>query len=304
MTFFSELNGAYYNAVAKILAAAVQSPVTKEDVRRIVRENAFAESVQEIESAISGRWQLLTPQGNTPLRSAPTTPLTLLQKRWLKAVSLDPRVALFDAPFPELRDVRPLFTPEDIFVFDRYADGDPYGDETYIRIFRVILNAVRERTPLYVEMLAPRTGARKMILLPLKLEYSEKDDKFRLLGADGRGEVTLNLARVTLCRPYDGAPVHFADPADFAVKREERSFVLELTDERNTLERVTLHFAHFRKETRRVGNGRYEMTVFYDRQDETELVIRVLSFGPTVFVRAPERFAEPVRERLVKQSKF
>lgn len=304
MTFFSELYGAYYNAVAKILAAAVQSPVTKEDVRRIVRENAFAESVQEIEAAISGRWQLLTPQGNTPLRSAPTTPLTLLQKRWLKAVSLDPRVALFDAPFPELRDVQPLFTPEDIFVFDRYADGDPYGDENYIRNFRTVLSAIRSRTPLRVEMIPPRGGLRRMILLPRKLEYSEKDDKFRLLAVDGRGAATVNLARVVRCRPYDGPPVGFADTEKPASKGEERSVVLELTDERNTLERVTLHFAHFRKETRRVGNGRYEMTVFYDRQDETELVIRVLSFGPTVFVREPERFAEPVRERLVKQSKF
>ncbi|MBQ6164590.1 MAG: WYL domain-containing protein [Clostridia bacterium] len=304
MTFFSELYGAYYNAVAKILAAAVQSPVTKEDIRRIVRENAFAESGIEIESAIFARWQLLDERGGTPLRHVPTTPLTHLQKRWLKAVSLDPRLALFDAPFPELKGVEPLFQPEDICVFDRFTDGDPYGDETYIRIFRIMMSAVRERTPLYVEMLAPRTGARKMILLPLKLEYSEKDDKFRLLAADGRGEVTLNLARVTLCRPYDGAPVHFANPADFAGNREERNFVLELTEERNTLERVMLHFAHFRKEARRAENGRYLVRVFYERPDETELVIRVLSFGPTVTIREPDRFAGLVRERLLKQYKF
>ena len=41
---FSELYGAYYNAVAKILRAAVDHPVTSAELREIVSDNAFGES--------------------------------------------------------------------------------------------------------------------------------------------------------------------------------------------------------------------------------------------------------------------
>ena len=39
----------------------------------------------------------------------------------------------------------------------------------------------------------------------------------------------------------------------------------------------------------------------YDRDDETEILIRVLSFGPMLRVTSPESFIDKIRERLVKQ---
>ena len=56
-------------------------------------------------------------------------PLTTLQKQWLKAISLDPRVKLFGAKFPDLDEIEPLFTPEDYYVYDKYSDGDDYENE-------------------------------------------------------------------------------------------------------------------------------------------------------------------------------
>ena len=59
---FSELYGAYYNAVAAILREAAAHPVTKEELRRITAENAFSESVLTIEPALTGgKWPLLRP---------------------------------------------------------------------------------------------------------------------------------------------------------------------------------------------------------------------------------------------------
>lgn len=43
------------------------------------------------------------------------------------------------------------------------------------------------------------------------------------------------------------------------------------------------------------------MTVWYDKDDETELLIRILSFGPMIRVIEPESFVELVRERIAKQ---
>lgn len=62
-----------------------------------------------------------------------------------------------------------------------------------------------------------------------------------------------------------------------------------------------LHFAHFEKRAERTDDGRYILRLTYDADDETELVIRVLSFGPCVRVLEPERFADLIRQRLTAQ---
>lgn len=41
--------------------------------------------------------------------------------------------------------MEPLFDSEDFVYYDQYQDGDPYGDEHYIEIFRSILEAVHEQ---------------------------------------------------------------------------------------------------------------------------------------------------------------
>lgn len=47
--------------------------------------------------------------------------------------------------------------------------------------------------------------------------------------------------------------------------------------------------------------NRYRLTLRYDREDETELLIRVLSFGPVLKVVSPDSFIDKVMERLRKQ---
>ena len=62
-----------------------------------------------------------------------------------------------------------------------------------------------------------------------------------------------------------------------------------------------LHFAHFEKQAEKLGGGVYRVRIVYDRQDETEMVIRILAFGPMVRVTAPDEFAELMKDRLRRQ---
>lgn len=298
---FSELYGGYYNAVASILRIAVERPVTKADIRAAAARLAFSESGNVIESALlSGKWQLLRPDGTTPLRRAPTMPLTTLQKRWLKAISLDPRVRLFELDFSGLSDVAPLFTPEDICIFDKYADGDPYEDEKYISIFRAVLDAVRHNRALSLTV-KNRAGSHvKLNVRPEYLEYSEKDDKFRLFTSGCRYGRVVNLARIKSCKPYAGE-LRDAPPGD---ADEKKTVILQLYNSRNCLERALLHFADFEKEARRVDGELYQIKLTYLKSDETEAVIRVLSFGPFIKVTEPESFVELIKKRLQMQKKL
>lgn len=296
---FSELYSVYYNTVAEILKAAIDHPLRKNELRRIVEARAFGESILNIEpSLMEGRWQLLRRDGTTPIQSVPSMPLTMIQKRWLKAISLDSRIRLFQDELMVLPDVESLFTEEDICIFDKYADGDNYRDETYIKNFRRILDAVRNRYPLSIDVLNRRGHRMPIILMPEYLEYSEKDDKFRLIGSGCRFGRTVNLGRIIRCERYTGVNVIGSNERKL---QRPRSVQFELVNQRNALERVLLHFAHFEKQAERIDGQRYKVTIYYDKDDETEMVIRILSFGPMIKVTAPVHFINLIKERLLHQ---
>ena len=140
---FHEMYGYYYQTVARILTAARNGRLTQENMVDYIREGAFSESALTILPALKEqKWPLLDEQYRTPLKTDPTMPLTTLEKRWLKAIAMDPRIKLFRVEFPDLGDVEPLFTPDDYVVYDRYNDGDPYEDNGYIHRFHMILDAM------------------------------------------------------------------------------------------------------------------------------------------------------------------
>ena len=292
---FSELYSAYYNAVAGVIKAALDHQLSIEELRQIIEKHAFGESMLNIyPSLVEGKWQVLSRDGSTPLKHDPYMPFTILEKQWLKAISLDPRIKLFDVVLPDLSDVEPLFRPEDICVFDNYLDGDPFDDEQYISNFRFILEAIRNSWSLDIKTRNRHGNPAGMVMLPSTLEYSEKDDKFRVIGTGDRKGDTVNLGRIISVKRYEGD--RDLTKARRLANNQTRSVTFELTDER-----VLLHFAHFKKEAERIDNRKYKVTLWYDKSDETELVIRILSFGPMVKVTEPYYFRNLIKERLIKQ---
>ena len=295
---FSELNCAYYNTVAAIISAIIDGEHSEQELQKIVMDHAFGESVLTILPSLkSEKWQLVHSDMTTPLEHKPTIPLTTLQKRWLKAISLDPRVKLFGVEFPDLEDVEPLFTSADYYIYDQYNDGDPFEDEQYIRNFRIVLEAIRKGTQIKFEMLNRKGNVMFVRCRPVRLEYSEKDDKFRVVTAGWRAVSVVNLAKIRSCAHDIGYR---------RVSGRERSVVydtitVKIRDERNAMERFMLHFAHFEKQAEKLDKKHYLVKIKYAHDDESEMVIRILSFGPMVRVVEPDSFRELLVERLRKQ---
>ncbi len=295
---FNEIYSAYYNTVAKIIGRIIEGGATEKELEKIVSDNAFSESMLTIIPSLkSQKWQLVRKDMTTPIKHTPTMPLTQIQKEWLKALSLDPRIKLFDVDFSFLEDVKPLFTPEDLIIYDRYADGDPYEDEGYVTRFKTIMFALKNGIPLRLNTVNRRGNRIMMNVFPRRLEYSEKDDKFRLISSGCRYGKTVNLARIESCSLLN---------KELSFNTEEPSgqtetVTLYVKNDRNALERAMLHFAHFEKRAERSEENSYLLHINYERNDETELVIRILSFGPMVEVIHPHRFRELIIERLKRQ---
>lgn len=293
--FFNEIYSTYFHIVEQLLRLAQQGRLERSDINKIVCSKGFGESNLYIpEKLTAEEWPLLvqnksTWKMSTPLKNSIGTPLTLLEKRWLKTLLLDPRIKLFAVDDTGLEDVKPLFKPEQFIYFDQYADGDAYNDADYQQHFKTLLHACEKQQLVEISFTNNRGIAEKHVYLPLKLEYSSKDDKFRLRAErqpEADAEIMfsfVNLGRISQCRLLDKQGVRAA------CSRPARStIVLELTDERGALERVLLHFSSLEKKTQKLDDEHYRVELTFNDADRAEMIIRVLSFGPVIKLVRPE----------------
>lgn len=319
MELFSELYGCYYAVVAKILNRAYQQGISSAEINAIVQQEAFAESgLHLIPRLLNGEWALLEEKAkdcwHSKLQHANTDiPLTLLQKRWLRAILQDTRMRLFvsEEQLGSLRewlaDTEPLFDATMFHTFDVALDGDPYQEENYIAIFRTVLAAIKEKQPLLIEYQCGKGGQMRTHIIPVQMQYSEKDDKFRVLAGELRhnaqiSPIVLNMARIIHAKKSDRIiPTWFTASKIQEREKDKREILLRISKERNALERCMVQFAFYEKETQALDDGRYLCRIRYDVGDETELLIRVLSFGPVIQVLGPDTFLALLKERVAKQ---
>ncbi len=305
---FNEIYGTYYNTMAKILEKALNGRLTANGLYECIMENAYAESVVPITEAIEKeKWQLLKFNREENLFSSvvkhtPVLPLTTLQLQYLKAVLNDRRIRLFDLDFDyfekQLADVEPLWQPGDYQVFDAYADGDDFEDSNYKKRFRMIVEAKENGLTLEFTLRNRHGKEFRVTGIPEKLEYSEKDDKFRIVLA-GRSEThVINLGRIISLRFADNPQKKsYSEVGEY----DTDTIVLEITDERNALERVSMHFANLKKKITKLDDNRYRMELEFNREDETEMVIRLLQFGPVIKVLEPNYVVGEIMRRIGMQ---
>ena len=304
---FSEIYSAYYNTVASIISCSQQGKLDSDLLFKIVKESAFPESFMTIGSALeTGKWPLIKKDYSTNIQNIPSMPLSVLQKRWLKALCNDKRIRLFvsdevlERLKNQLQGVEALFNENDYYLYDKYSDGDPYDDPDYIKNFRTALEAIHQKKTISVEYTGRFGQQKRFICAPCKIEYSEKDDKFRIISKVRNRHSILNIARINSCELTENSKVDDISEEDLPDNRRT-SVTLEIYDERKAMERVMLAFAHFEKSAVQISDDVYRLTLNYDSFDETELVVRVLSFGPMVKVLEPESFRNLIQERISKQ---
>ena len=88
----------------------------------------------------------------------------------------------------------------------------------------------------------------------------------------------------------------------FSSRKCSTPAIIRVSTERNGVERFMLEFASYEKHTvRNLETGQYNVELWYDQQDETELLIRLLSFGPVIEILGPEHLREQAKQRIKRQ---
>ncbi|MCA5013033.1 MULTISPECIES: WYL domain-containing protein [unclassified Enterococcus] len=316
---FHEINGIYFAIVKEILNQK-QALSTKE-LDRIVRMKGFDESVMQLLPSLQNKnnpWYLLfekEPDCWFPItkNETPST-YTILERRWLKTIMKDPRLSFFLEDHEisdlnqQLKGIQPLFDLNAITYYDQFNQIDSIIDQKQQqRHFKCLIEAIQEKRPLLIDYQRHKKVSSKIgLFLPFKLDYSPKNNLFRLKAwrilRTSRFEVTLNLDRMLTVQLAEEKRDYLALP--ITSRRKQAQMTCQLIDKRQALKRSMLHFADYHKTTRRLDESHYELTIQYDTSDETELLIRILSFGPFLTVTSPDNFIIKIKERIEAQAKL
>lgn len=319
MNLFSEVYNSYY----QILQSLLQYPgcFTLEDLKGKVKEQGFEESLLYLIPKLSSKeWSLCEKDGThyiSTLSDKFYVPLTTLQKSYVKTILLDKRMKLFlddeqrETLLSQLSDADVLWEESWFHYYDRFSngDGDNYENANYIACFRTLLSAIDKQCFVDIEYTSKTNRRIHHHYLPARLEYSVKNDKFRLLALEYtknsrmRLEI-LNLDRIVKISLMDKKAERNVDLN--ALIREtyyKEPVRLLIHDKRNCLERAMLQFANYDKNTTKLSADTYECLIYYNQKQETELLIEVLSFGPMIKVMGNERFLGQLRKRLDRQKR-
>ena len=315
---FSEVHNCYFQVIKSLIET--KKCISEKELNYRIQNDCFEESILYLLPKLTEHGWGFYEKQNGILRSKFSTdfyvPLTGLQRAYIKAILTDDKIRLFlsDEEIAHINtvfaDVEPLYQADDFYYYDRFADKDDYQNPDYRKHFQLIMEAIQNHEYLdilYESRLNHRVHHR---YLPCRLEYSIKNDRFRLLAVEShlqrnpRIEI-LNLSRIVKIISTDSTVNRLPD----INKSLKRSYYREpariiIKDRRNALERAMLQFANYEKSTRKIGDDTYECLIYYNQKTETELLIEVLSFGPMIKVVGSEAFLRLIKERLARQKAF
>lgn len=316
MELFSEVYNCYFQVIKSLIEK--KNYISESELKFRIQESGFEESILYLLPKLTGNeWGFYEKRDGryeSKLSTDFYVPLNDLQKSYLKAILLDDKFCLFlnDEEIAALKaafaDVEPLFIPEDFCYYDRFMDKDDYQDPEYRKHFQMIVSAIKSHE--YLDILyEARFGQRvHHYYLPCRLEYSIKNDCFRLLAVEKHNVRNPRVEILNLSRIKDitasGSKVSRLPDINRSLQRSyyKEPVRILIQDRRNALERAMLQFANYEKSTRRIGQDTYECLIYYNKKTETELLIEILSFGPMIKVVGNENFLRLVKERLLRQA--
>ena len=252
-------------------------------------------------------------------------PMTLLERRWLKSMSLDPRVKLFDIDWSGLDDVEPLYYPDDIVYFDQQNTSDPWTDETYIQNFRMILDAWQHGKQLAISWINRAGVLDQAKCWPDLIEYDRYEDKMRLMARADENLIAIVLGRIQSCAYCNAADnyetalhtdrrlpdenhldemLNARDNLRKSMDAEMPVLSIRIVDEHQALERTLAVFGHYqKKDFCREKSKQYILEIYLDPYDEIDDIIdNILYLGPYVELLGPQNMVDALKTRFSQQT--
>lgn len=309
MKIFHEIYSNYFRIVSEILKLP---EITGKQKNQIISRLGFGETSLYIPDDL---WGLLkkNDSGNyiPAIKNKPVSVLTSIQKSWIKAKLENPKINIFleedtlNRLKKRLENVKPLYSENNFRYTDRFSDGDNFYDLNYQKNFRKIISAVKNHEIIEINFNNKNNKKLTGLYVPIKIQYSPKNNRFRVLALYLQNDFThvINIGRITEIK-NTGEIFHEEISAEryFTEHKCQEPVTVRISTERNTTERFFMEFAPYEKRTEYdSATGICMVQLWYDRQDETELLIRLLGFGAMIEIVSPPDFRRKAKERIERQ---
>lgn len=238
-------------------------------------------------------------------------PLTAWELRWLCSILHDEKMKLFlsTETIEKLLSMLPeITTPikfSNITVFDRYNSiSHKVNEET----FRTIISALHMDVVLQIKYLDGKGRKYEGTYCPLHIEYSKRDDRFRLYVVD-TASMRIHIMNI------DGITSIYLDdnnfnPDDYQtilsnyLQKTRKQITVEFIDTKNIPDRLLNEFAPWQKRCELIDSVTklYRFTLYYYKKDELDVLIRLMSYGPYIRIVDKNHFIyKELMERIEKQ---
>lgn len=239
-------------------------------------------------------------------------PLSTLELRWLKTILKDQKIGLFlseseiNTLSSLLTDDAPSISPlpmEKVIFFDRFH----FLEENKSSVLTTILEGIYSQKTVCIKYHTMRDRIMIGEFKPVVLEFSKRNNRFQGFFQEcGSNRIyTMNVSRIETAEKTDTSFDYSAAECALLDFREENraSVKVEFYDVRNIADRILTEFSPWKKLcVYDPVTERYKLTIFYQKQDEVELVIRLLGYGANLrFVDREHPICKEIQARMNRQ---
>lgn len=166
--------------------------------------------------------------------------------------------------------------------------------------FFTILSAILENKLIkYTSVDKNNVVYENKLAYPIRIEYSLKDDKFRL------STYCLSEERPVLLLLTNIKSIEIIDN-NYNIKREDmlnklkekkyvkEPIVLEVRDENSAMERFFMSFSSYETYSKVIGENKYEINLYYYSFQEDEIIRKIISLGPYIVVKSPGKVVDKI----------
>ena len=174
-------------------------------------------------------------------------------------------------------------------TYNQNKKDDLYSTDKVQETFRILLAAIYQQKKLHIQYLNWMTGEiYDTQYSPVSIEYSKRDDAFRLWAITNSGELyPLNLERIVDAKitniDYDSTLVEAQAEKEY--ENREKKVQVIFPDKKNVPDRILTEFSPWKKKCKYDAEKKlYTMDLFYDKMDAFEIAIRLHAYGRNVYV--------------------
>lgn len=230
---------------------------------------------------------------STLSRAIDLLPLTALEIQWIINALNHPLAKCFlveeeIAHILEWLDDAELFDINTVVLHDQYIGVEEfYKGSNFGVSIQKIMRAIRENRMVTIKYKSQYGRQSNYVCSPVYIEYSKRDNRIRVRAVSKSNIAkTFNLERIldvaVLDETFD--KVLAEDTIEKHLKENECELVIFFNETRNIPDRILTEFSCFKKKCVKWGNERYRMTLYYDKEDKREILVRLLSYGSLINV--------------------